>query len=344
MKPSALLLNDIHCGIEYLSEFEANWKEALDVCTENGICRIILGGDLFQSRASQSIPILKAIQKFLYEVKRNNILITIIPGNHDKQDSEDTFSYCHIFRDIDNVAVVDEYCKINISDSVFLHCLPYFPENGSALRRIESIDVVEGALNILYCHQGIRGGLSKASDDELPTSIFEKFSQVLVGHYHDRNTIEGTNIQYIGASRQATYGENEEKGYTILYDNGETEFVKNEVNTRYVTFKSSSTGASQIVASNQRVFNDNRYRKRLQLIVGNNEPVDKEKYLEMGFSKVEVIQPDIEANEHTQVSLTEKFDKDSIVANYIEFCKDENLSPDLGLSYLTKKIVHYDSF
>ena len=54
--------------------------------------------------------------------------------------------------------------------------------------------------NILYIHEGINGALSTPNEKELPTNIFSDFDTVLVGHYHNRCIIKGTNIEYIGSS------------------------------------------------------------------------------------------------------------------------------------------------
>ena len=57
----------------------------------------------------------------------------------------------------------------------------------------------------------------------------------MVGQYHNRKHIQGTKIQYIGSSRQHGFGEDENKGYTLVDTEGNTHFVKNEANMRYVT-------------------------------------------------------------------------------------------------------------
>lgn len=44
--------------------------------------------------------------------------------------------------------------------------------------------------------------------------------------------IKGTVIEYIGSSRQHNFGEDEDKGYTLLYSDGSYEFIKNHVNIR----------------------------------------------------------------------------------------------------------------
>ena len=49
--PVALLLNDIHVSKDNISEFQANWDEALQICEKYEIADIVIGGDLWQSRS-----------------------------------------------------------------------------------------------------------------------------------------------------------------------------------------------------------------------------------------------------------------------------------------------------
>ena len=82
------------------------------------------------------------------------------------------------------------------------------PENGSATEKLNALiaseDDREDRHKVLYIHEGINGALSTPAEKELPTHIFKPFDKVLVGHYHDRCAIPGTNIEYIGSSRNIT--------------------------------------------------------------------------------------------------------------------------------------------
>ena len=117
-----------------------------------------------------------------------------------------------------------------------LHVMSYFPEDGSFAERLGRLaaEALSGEPeHFLYIHEGINGALAQPSEKELPARIFSPFDKVFVGHYHNRTVIPGTGIEYIGSSRQHNFGEDEEKGYTVLYTDGTYEFVKNRVNMRY---------------------------------------------------------------------------------------------------------------
>ena len=342
----ALLINDIHVSKNNIPEFNANWEEALSVCHKYGIERIIIGGDLWQSRSSQTLSTILAVKDALTKATDDGITVVIAEGNHDKVNQESVFGYGHIFSEYPDIFAVQDYAIFRMkraSDITDLYVMSYFPENGSFVERY--LKMCE-ALNpshksVLYIHQGIKGGISTASDDELPASLFENFDCVLVGHYHDRNIVKGTNIEYIGASRQHNFGEDEEKGYTIIYTDGSYEFVKNQVNNRYKTINTSFNDIVPALFDNIRgVLRDNRYRIRIKVycLSAQVSLIDKQKFIDCGVSKVEIVtEKSILSSSAFEQTLSEKYDKNGIKQEYVNFCSDKEIdNVDLGLSYLDK--------
>ena len=338
--PVALLLNDIHISKDNLPEFQTNWNEAIQICIDKGISDMIIGGDLWQSRSAQTLDVLMAVRQAILKATAQGLYLTIAEGNHCKVDQESLLGYSHIFSAYPNVDVIDSYTVIDISDSTVLYVMSYFPENGSFIERLNQLlnkDFDKNKYNVLYIHEGIRGGLAIPSDDELPASIFEPFDAVLVGHYHDRKRVPGTKIEYIGASRQHNFGEDEEKGYTILFDDGSYEFIKNKANTRYKTqilnFADLQEGAFSV--SNDGI--PHKLRLCVRCTSAEASTIDKKKLIEMGCTKVEVVTEDTVAKEVANHALEHKFDKNGIKAEYATFCADKGIANvEMGLQYLDK--------
>ncbi|MCG4759698.1 hypothetical protein [Bacteroides eggerthii] len=236
-KPCLLLLNDIHISKDNIPAFQANWQEAMGICRERDIREVVVGGDLFFSRAAQTLDVLLAVRDMLVSAADHDIHVTLAEGNHDKVNQESLRGYCHVFDRHPNVTVVDEYLTLCRPEWKFaLHVMSYFPEDGSFAERLGRLaaEALSGEPeHFLYIHEGINGALAQPSEKELPARIFSPFDKVFVGHYHNRTVIPGTGIEYIGSSRQHNFGEDEEKGYTVLYTDGTYEFVKNRVNMRY---------------------------------------------------------------------------------------------------------------
>lgn len=339
-KEFALLINDIHVSASNIPDFLKNWEEAVGVCRKRNIDRIVIGGDLWQSRAAQSLSVLKAVQSAFLHAVNNGIQIVVAEGNHDKVDQEDTYGYSHIFSNMKNVSVVDDVVTIPVSDHIDLYVMSYFPESGSFVERLRGVvRCMSKPMNIFYVHEGVRGALGVENDKEVPAEEFAGITKTLVGHYHNRSQIKDTSIYYIGSSRQHGFGEDEEKGYTILYTDGSIEFVKNEVNTRYATITMDAGEKLQdVVQKIQNIKSDSRYKVRVK-VSGTKEQIatlDKTALLSAGVSKIDVQQIALE-DASISSGFDSRFDKDGIKKEYLFFCEANNIQEtNLGLKYLDK--------
>lgn len=340
-----LLLNDIHISRDNIPEFQLNWNEALSVCDQHEIKEIAIGGDLFMSRSAQTLDVLLAVHDAFIDAEKRGIKITLANGNHDKINQESIRGYCHVFDQHKNVEVIDDLFIIEEYDGFDLFIMAYFPENGSFIERLQEIidnelSISHTRQNILYIHEGINGALAQSSEKEVPAKAFKPFDKVLVGHYHNKTKIKGTNIEYIGSSRQHNFGEDEEKGYTIIYSDGSHEFVKNQVNIRYkvidVPFKKVNTNLYDQL---NEIKADGRYKVKVRVHCLNTQApaINKQKMIEAGANKVEIITEDIEEVNVAKSSLFEKFDNNQIKKTYEDFCEEKEITDtSLGLSYLSK--------
>lgn len=342
--PCALLINDPHASKDNIAEFLKNWNEALEICKDKDIQYLVVGGDMWLSRSAQTLSTLMAVRKaILLATKVYGLYVIIAEGNHCKVDQEAIEGYSHVFSDYESVEVVDNYTEIDLTDKVSLWAMSYFPENGSFIQRLQ--DFQEGCCinrakkNILYIHEGIRGGLATPSDDELPANLFSAFDATLVGHYHNRKQIPGTNIEYIGASRQHNFGEDEEKGYTILYSDGSTEFVKNEVNMRYKVIEVDFADMDEeFLAMLSEIKSDSRYKVKVRVKCdpAQSTSVNKQKLAERGANKIELVTEQTVVMHTDHKSITQKFDKSGIKEEYTNFCSQKSIDNQLGLLYLEK--------
>lgn len=344
-EPFALLINDIHVSKDNIPEFQANWNEALEICEKLGIEDMVIGGDLWQSRSAQTLSTLIAVRQAIIKATNKGIDLTIAEGNHDKVDQESMLGYSHLFSEYPYVVVVDDWgiVEIDHDNQVALYVMSYFPENGSFMSKLEEVinDLKSGWYNILYIHQGIKGGLSQPSEDELPANIFSKFDEVLVGHYHDRKKIKGTNIEYIGASRQHNFGEDEKKGYTVLYTDGSHEFIQNQANMRYKVMEIEAIDInSDVIDEIEDIKAEGRYRIKVKVNCNDKEAANfamtKQALIDAGAMRVEVVNEDITVTTTEAQSLDSKYDKNGIKREYSEYCSENEINVDLGLQYLDK--------
>ena len=343
--PCLLLLNDIHISKDNIPAFKANWQEAIDICRKMDVKEIAIGGDLFFSRAAQTLDVLLAVHDALLTAAEHGIHVTIAEGNHDKVNQESERGYCHVFDQHSNVLVCDEYVSLPMGDDCrfVLHMMGYFPEDGSFCTRLERLKeeaIDPKRLNFLYIHEGINGALAQPNEKELPAKIFEEFDKVFVGHYHNRTIIPKTRIEYIGSSRQHNFGEDEEKGYTVIYTDGTHEFIKNQANTRYRVIDVTAERAGLHLMNELREIDaDGRYKVKVRVHAPQAaiKSVDKSALLDAGATKVELIADDEEMLEASSSSLFEKFDSHRIRETYEEFCREKQIDDvAIGLEYLSK--------
>ncbi len=342
--PCALLINDVHVDKDNIAEFHKNWDEALELCKRNDIQYLVVGGDLWLSRSAQTLETLMAVRAaVLRATKTYNLYVVIAEGNHCKVNQEHIEGYSHIFSDYESVEIVNEYVELDLTDNVSLWVMSYFPENGSFIQRFTNLQeqnsIDRTKKNILYIHEGIRGGLATPSDDELPAKIFSGFDKTLVGHYHNRKCIAGTSIEYIGSSRQHNFGEDEEKGYTILFSDGSTQFIKNEANKRYrvidVDIEDMNEDFVEMLAQ---IKADGRYKVKVRVKCNSSQSssVNKQQLAEYGANKIELVTEQTEMIEADHTSITQKFDKSGIMEEYANFCAQKSIDNQLGLHYLEK--------
>lgn len=334
----ALCANDLHISKDNISEFQKNWDEILRICQERGISQIFIGGDLFQSRVGQTLYVLIAVMQAFERAFALGIEVTIAEGNHDKIDQEAIIGYGHIFSKHPNVYVVDDYTAIDFG-GVTVYMMSYFPEVGSFSEKLQLVidSLSKESYNILYCHEGINGGLAQPNGKELPANIFGPFDKVLVGHYHDRNKIKGTNIEYIGSSRQHNFGEDPEKGYTIIRSDGSTEFIQNQVNISFHTIEAATVEEAKLLLTYKIQKKESaRIKVRITCPSDMASTIDKEALLELGATKVEVV---TEASDSCAkvADFDTKYDKAGLKEEYNRFCKQKEIKNiQLGLDYLDK--------
>ena len=344
-QPIALLLNDLHIDKDHVQDFTENWNEALTICKENEIYDIVIGGDIFTSRSSQTLSVLLAVRNAFRKAIAENIVVTAANGNHDLVNQEEIEGYCHLYSDYPGIDVVDVYKILEWDDCDFqLVLMSYWPETGSFLDKLKLVkeEVRDVSKTILYIHEGIKGALGDFEvPTDLPQEIFGDFKAVLVGHYHNQIHIKGTEIYYIGSSRQNNFGEDDRKGYTILYDDGSWEFTQNEVNLRYATEDVNIKDIDEKFMEHLRGYSDcspypYRVRVRIKCTEAEAKTFDKQLLLDAGANKVEFITEKVQAIQAQASGIDEKYDKDGIRKEYLSFCESKDIDSKLGLNYLDK--------
>lgn len=338
-KPIAILDTDQHLDLDNISTWKSCMKEGDELALKYKIPRFLLG-DLFESRKGQPQNLLNTVGDYF---KESTTIKYIIPGNHDKVDYRSERSYLDEFEFHPNLNLIRNYKSIDI-ENVRIHFIPYFEEGELYLKylKLAKADLLKGGKNVLLTHISITG--SKNNDGEvimggLSQSEFDCFDLVLVGHYHDKGWITNK-ICYIGSLFQQNFAEDDDKGFTILYDDLSIERVKS-------TFKSYETINWDLNKINIKDINDQlavyttSHAHTRFVFFGSYEKVksiDQSYYKSLGID-VKIKREQIDRGiQDVQLNEIIQFNQTTIVTEFEKFCEINGFDVEKGKKFLNKTL------
>ena len=204
-------------------------KEQLEIAKGMSVDRIFVLGDVFESRTSLRMGEMDAFNEILDMALSYSIVLYVIPGNHDKTVYTSTDSWLRYFKHHPSLHLVEENATI-LYAGYEIKMLPYFDYGCDNFNKnFEKCKTEQRAVKqILLGHMAVYG--SRNNDGTLVSSgmtlkQLEGFDKVLLGHYHNKQKI-GKNVYHIPSIIQHNFGEDSEKGFTVLYKDGEMELIK----------------------------------------------------------------------------------------------------------------------
>lgn len=220
-KTIAIFLTDTHLSIDNHKQILDIFSQVISETLKRNLNIVYHLGDIFDSRKAQPQENLMCFLKILEMFKENDIKLIAISGNHDKNDYGSHESFLFPFRSEESFLLYDQYDKsIEIHKDIDLWLLPFFSDEKYNEKYISLVGKLKKSkINILGTHIGFKGAIMNSGKtiDHGPEG--GEFDLTLVGHYHDRQEIFGKKIVYIGSALQHNFGENNEKGFTVLnYD------------------------------------------------------------------------------------------------------------------------------
>jgi exonuclease SbcD len=338
-QPIVILTTDWHIDKRNLDQIRDLVVQMLALANKLEINKVILLGDVFQARKSQELSVLVFFIEILNMFKEANVELIAFPGNHDKVDLNSLDSYLDPFDNFPNFKLIRDYscmCFVD-KDIINIHLIPYF-EDKLFLEKLNQCEPIKDERNVLLIHQGVTGAKNNDGsivDSDIKLSMFKKFNAVFSGHYHDRNGI------YIGSIAQNNFGEDTEKGFTVLYDDLSTKFIKSKfkeyhkvvIDLKKLNLKDIDKLAVQHMSSGNNI----RFE-----FVGDKTAVDSidiDKYRSLGIDvkrKNDDIDGSIEQAENDEVI---EFNNTEIINQFGKFCESNGISdPAVGLKYLKKQL------
>lgn len=358
-KPIGALSADWHLDKDNIETKKGLISQICDEMDILGIDDLYCLGDIFEDRKAQPLINLDGFDEILDLIEKRKKRLKAFPGNHDKTSYLSEKSFLNQFRFHHNFDLYSCYSAENQGLPIMFHYIPYFDENSGLYLKylnlaIKEIDNYNSHIsedlkkdcaykNILLTHvsiDGVHNNDYNVVQNDIKQSLFEKFDLVLVGHYHDRSEV-GKNIKYIGSLNQTNFGEDEDKGFVILYDDLSLEYrnlefkkyKKIEINLKEKSFKQIDTLLNEYSNSKDKI--------RFEFI-GDKEELkilDDNKFKSVGIDvkkkQLELENGIIEAAQNQFVSFT----KTDIINEFGDFCKLKKIKDvKYGKDLLLKKL------
>lgn len=330
-KPIAVVITDTHMSDKNIPLVKDIFKQTFEYCRENKIKQIFHGGDWFTSRTGQSIDCLIATHEIIRELEKKgeNLVMNIIAGNHDKNDQSRKQSFLTIFSSPFFVVNSDPVTIENDENGFSFSMIPYFTEEIYSSNLNSLTDFVVGRNrsikhHILITHVAVNG-VKNNDGSEVTTGqspkAFSKWDKVLIGHYHNKSTI-GKNIHYIGSAYQANFGEDSDKGITVIYDDGSIEQVKLKF-PEFVKFTADAKGISAAdIKDLQKIKEEHPDRNIRIVLTGSEQEVNSfnKGLLESIGISVDKKPNDIDAFTPDEEIIPVSYNKENLGLAFEEFC------------------------
>lgn len=314
--------------------------QLIDLAKELNTNEIIHGGDVFTSRKSQSIVTMNAFKTIIKKFRDNDITFYVIPGNHDKVDYNSTQSWLDFF-DSENFYLIDQpESFMDWFDNIHFHFLPYFDEKISYGEYLSKIDTSRPGKHYLFTHVGLNDVLNntgKLPNNTVSVDTFDRFDKVFIGHYHNRQLVNDS-IIYTGSTIPTNFGEDNEKGFMVVYQDGTydfytpefDEFVTHEIDSEDLTMDQAQAFIEEV--------NSNGNNNRI-VVTGNklNDIKAVKNFLEQNGVKVESKQQDRVIN--TKHMEYKPMTDDELAQDFDEWLEEKKPSNEsYGVSMFNKVI------
>lgn len=319
-KVISIIFNDAHLKDGNEEEVLTSCNHMVKYATDNGIKNLIFAGDFFDSRSAQRLKVLKTFEKILDNIHNAGLTLYLFAGNHDKTLYSSEESFLDAFKFHPCVIFNSNISDIEIEGKK-ITLLPFFDDE----ILVPIIEKHNGG-DVLISHFEMYGSehLGKKSEKvEITAKMLSKWKRTYLGHYHNTHEITPA-IVHLPSLRQNSYGENNNKGFTLLYDDLSYEIVKG-VFKEYKKIKLNIDGKTKVEINNIlkkyelddrnlrfEVYGDENSLRSLDLDIFKSKNIDAKKMYSKKFEedvkKVEIKEP------------VKKYDSKNILVSLKEFC------------------------
>lgn len=334
-RPIVVISNDWHLAESNLEVIPGLVLQEIELAKRLEITTLVGLGDFFQERKAQKEAVLNTFKKCLDLIHENGMKLIAIPGNHDKTNYSSYSSFLDPFSSHPALVLIRECTEIEIG-RVKCCFIPFF-EDSLWLEEFKKLPLT---CEVLFSHTAVNGSVNNNKtkvESSITPALFKKIKQVFLGHYHDAHS-PAVNIHHLPSLQQNNFGENKIKGFTVLYENLETETVISD----FLSYETIQIDAPLLTTSKIKEiissFSPEKGFLRLKILGQSNiiKSLDLEEMKRVGI-KVVPIMTDVGTQGEAIVKV-DYSDSDSLLEVFGTFCKENDLSFEIGVSYIKSVI------
>lgn len=334
----ALICTDFHLQVNNLSSVYEILDEALSVAESKGIRQHIWLGDIFDSRVSQRQEVLNVLTSIIELYDERGHHITCIGGNHDKVDYNSEASFLDEYKYHPSFDLITQ-ADFREIQSIPCYFVPFFNEAKwlEEFNKFESIK--KGSL--LFSHIAVQGSINNDGtkvESSIKPGLFKSFKRVYLGHYHNSQEV-GTNVFHLGSLQQNNFGEDPDKGFWLLKENGDVELIHSTCGQQYKKLIIDLDEIDHKKATSMiKKFKEGNPNCRLRVEL-TGESASVKAFDNTSFPGIDIKRKYKEVEEELpeeEVSEVEKASFDDIAKKFKKFCEENEYGYEEGFKILKK--------
>lgn len=340
-KPLAVISTDWHIKDSNTEQIVDLVTQQCELAKELDVRDLICLGDVFNNRKSQSLLVLNTFGRILDIISEYDLHLTTIPGNHDKTDYESVDSFLDQYKHHPNFTLISGIDKLEF-DGITLHFMPFFKENLWLERYNRYIEKQKtwNLQNILCSHIAINGSRnndgSKVNSNINSSTFKDHFDKVFLGHYHDAQE-PAKNIYHLPSIQQNNFGEDDHKGFTILYSDGSHELVRSKfkeyVKVKIDANKISKKQLNDKIAEYSSKTSDSYVRFVIEGSEDKIKSINKDIIKSTGID-VKTVNSEIEIVDDFDSVEIKKYTMEDLFGEFEQFCEEYDKDKETGMKYL----------
>lgn len=339
-KPIRIIITDFHLKEGNEDEVISLFEQLKNTCLELQVKVVYIMGDCFYHRKKQSMEILLLMKILFNTLTKEGIKIHCFPGNHDKTNQSSTLSYLGMYENEESVFVHEDIDNDIYKDINFLF-FPFFTDE-VYLEKLDELKqnlFIEGKKNILLTHIAVNGVTNNDGtvvNNGIKQILFDEFDKILIGHYHNSSRI-GKKIFYVGSSIPHNFGENNDKGLIVFYDDCSHELR----NINFVKYHKLVFDANDKLKIEKAFLKHRNTEEKVRFIFeGTTDElasIDEKKYRKVGIDVKYKNKDIVVYSEQQQEEIVFEFNDVLLKKEFIRYCKEINADSkkmSFGLKYL----------